>query len=185
MSAASRQIKYAPGAALPGSEVLNRARVFLNAHSVGVLGTVQNGLPTGNAVDYVTEGVTPYLLSEPSQKLMNIIRNAGVCFTVYTEEQNEPDVKEVSLQGDAEVFESSFLTRATELSNHPWLRKIEGLRHAKNMDLNTVKLVKFTPQIIKIVDFSLPAKGFATIQRVKLKKQVFVDNLGGSTNLKK
>jgi hypothetical protein len=182
MPADLRHSIYKKGAVLDEKQVCQRAQDFLARHAVGVLSTIHDGAPEGCAMEYKCEGLTVYLLSEPSRKLANILANPRVGFTVFSMDPAEPGVHEVFVEGKAEILESQFLAPTAELSNQPWRRNIQGLRHATNMDLNSVKIVKINPVTVKILDFSLPAQGFSAVQRAKATNKISLDRMADSTS---
>jgi nitroimidazol reductase NimA-like FMN-containing flavoprotein (pyridoxamine 5'-phosphate oxidase superfamily) len=161
---------YTPGPQMDPAEIERRVNELLASQEYGILATTDSGQPRAMAMDYVNEGLTLFMITEPSRKLDHILKNPRVGFCVFVAGEIPDGVKQVEMEGTAEVLESPFVNKTSNVYNKPWKERMESLRHVENLNLKTTKLVRVQIDTVTLLDGSLTAQGFGTLQFLKKKR---------------
>lgn len=113
----------------------------------------KEGIPRVSVVDYVSDGLTIYIMSEGGEKFKNIKENNRIGIGIGTSTQTMRSVRGVNISGIAEVFsdETPEFAKGLQLFR-PFIEDIEKMtgKPAK-MPEGIMKLIRVTP--IKIVYF--------------------------------
>lgn len=111
-----------------------------------------DGWPQATTVSYVSEGMTIWLgIGAGSQKAHNIETCNKVSAVIDMPYERWPEIKGISMAATA-----SFVTDMAKLAGigEMMFEKFPEARDLPPPDLSTVKVVKLTPRIISVLDYS-------------------------------
>jgi PPOX class probable F420-dependent enzyme len=130
--------------------IIQKANAYLSAHNVCTVATTRaDGSPQANTVEYVSDGLTLYVATDPAAtKVENVRRDCRVAVTVDEDYSDWSKIQGVQFGGTAEIVSGAEEQKAGAL----YIKKFPAIADYPETEMTWLKL---TPKILFWLDYTV------------------------------